>query len=136
MFRKTLVKALAFDHIQVSLRSKFIDCNLLALIVIYEAVGSLQFCISRPIVVKTKVGCWKHFVMKRRTALYFYTWSIKSFRLCRRTYSYFKDSDIWNFDMSFHSCVSFICFVSLSFHLSCLLFSDSLLNFLRYWRNL
>ena len=64
MFRKTLVKALAFDHVQVSLRSKFIDCNLLALIVIYEAVSSLQFCISRPIVERTRVGCCKHFVKK------------------------------------------------------------------------
>ena len=64
MFRKTLVKALAFDHIQVSLRSKFVDCNLLALIVIYEAVSSLHFCISRSFVEKTRVGCFKRFVKK------------------------------------------------------------------------
>ena len=57
MSRKTLVKALAFDHVQVSLRSTFIDCNLLVLIVIHEAVISLQFCISRPIIEKTRVGC-------------------------------------------------------------------------------
>ena len=57
MLRKTLVKALVFDHLQVSMRSTFIDCNLLVLIVMHEVVSSLQFCISRPIVEKTRVGC-------------------------------------------------------------------------------